>query len=532
MWGKTSHSLSKIIIRQYNSYRMSKVWKNVAATLGLVAVSVVASATTVHVMKNGTPSGRASSEVSGTEATLSASDYGFQNAALSVGQRPIGSAPDLTPAAEASVKAVVHIKVQKEQRVEQQQMMDPFEFFFGGDPRNSSRRSQPVVGYGSGVIISNDGYIMTNNHVVDGGDEIKVTLNDNRTFKAKLVGADSGSDIALLKIEGSDFPTIPFGNSDNLRLGEWVLAVGNPFNLTSTVTAGIVSAKSRAAATGDQLGVGAFIQTDAAVNPGNSGGALVNAAGELVGINTMIYSQTGNYAGYSFAVPINIAAKVVSDIKKYGTVQRGMLGVAGADVTSELVQKEGLKVNEGFYVADFAEISAALAAGIEKGDVITAIDGHRITSFAQLQEQLSRFRPGDAVQVTVNRKGAEKTYKVTLRNQEGGSKLLKQSPNGANNRLGATLKELGANELRAYGLSYGLVVQSLQSNSALRKAGVREGFVLLTANNVPLRSQSDLNQVVAALDKAGSQSRSRRSALQLRGFYPETGEVVSFVVDL
>ena len=209
-----------------------------------------------------------------------------------------------------------------------------------------------------------------------------------------------------------------------------------------------------------------------------------------------------------------------------------MLGVAGADVTSELVQKEGLKVNEGFYVADFAEISAALAAGIEKGDVITAIDGHRITSFAQLQEQLSRFRPGDAVQVTVNRKGAEKTYKVTLRNQEGGSKLLKQSPNGANNRLGATLKELGANELRAYGLSYGLVVQSLQSNSALRKAGVREGFVLLTANNVPLRSQSDLNQVVAALDKAGSQSRSRRSALQLRGFYPETGEVVSFVVDL
>lgn len=511
---------------------MNKVLKKSAAVLGLVAVSIAASAATVHVMTRNGGSSSSYTAQSGVESVTSANEYGFQNAAYAIGSRQIGNAPDLTPAAESSVKAVVHIKVKKTQQVQSQQMIDPFEFFFGGDPRGGSRRSEPVVGYGSGVIISNDGYIMTNNHVVEGGDELSVTLNDNRTFKAKLIGSDPSSDIALIKVEAKDLPTIPFGNSENLRLGEWVLAVGNPFNLTSTVTAGIVSAKSRAAATGDQLGVGAFIQTDAAVNPGNSGGALVNAAGELVGINTMIYSQTGNYAGYSFAVPINIAAKVVSDIKKYGTVQRGMLGVAGADVTSELVQKEGLKVNEGFYVADFAEISAALAAGIEKGDVITAIDGHRITSFAQLQEQLSRFRPGDAVQVTVNRKGAEKTYKVTLRNQEGGSKLLKQSPNGANNRLGATLKELGANELRAYGLSYGLIVQSLQSNSALRKAGVREGFVLLTANNVPLRSQSDLNQVVSALDKAGSQSRSRRSALQLRGFYPETGEVVSFVVDL
>ena len=510
---------------------MSKVLKKSMAILGLVAVSVVASATTVHMMARSGKAPVAYDSSFAPEGVTSASEYGFQNTAYALGSRQLGNAPDLTPAAENSVKAVVHIKVKKTQQVQEQQMMDPFEFFFGGDPRGS-RRSEPVVGYGSGVIISNDGYIMTNNHVVEGGDELSVTLNDNRTFKAKLVGSDPSSDIALIKVEAKDLPTIPFGNSDNLRLGEWVLAVGNPFNLTSTVTAGIVSAKSRPAASGDQLGVASFIQTDAAVNPGNSGGALVNASGELVGINTMIYSQTGNYAGYSFAVPINIAAKVVSDIKKYGTVQRGMLGVAGADVTSELVQKEGLKVNEGFYVADFAEISAALAAGIEKGDVITAIDGHRITSFAQLQEQLSRFRPGDAVQVTVNRKGAEKTYKVTLRNQEGGSKLLKQSPNGANNRLGATLKELGANELRAYGLSYGLVVQSLQSNSALRKAGVREGFVLLTANNVPLRSQSDLNQVVAALDKAGSQSRSRRSALQLRGFYPETGEVVSFVVDL
>ena len=508
---------------------MNKVLKKSLAVFGLVAVSVAASATTVHVLSRN--NGNTYSDAGSFVGATTASDYGFQNTAYSLNSRQVGNAPDLTPAAESSVKAVVHIKVKKTQQVQEQQMIDPFEFFFGGDPRGGTRRSEPVVGYGSGVIISSDGYIMTNNHVVDGGDELSVTLNDNRTFKAKLIGSDPSSDIALIKVEAKDLPTIPFGNSENLRLGEWVLAVGNPFNLTSTVTAGIVSAKSRAAATSGPLGVGAFIQTDAAVNPGNSGGALVNAAGELVGINTMIYSQTGNYAGYSFAVPINIAAKVVADIKKYGAVQRGMLGVSGADVTSELVQKEGLKVNEGFYVADFAEISAALAAGIEKGDVITAIDGHRITSFAQLQEQISRFRPGDAVQVTVNRKGTEKTYKVTLRNQEGGSKLLQQSPNKADNRLGATLKELSPSELRAYGLSYGLVVQSLQSG-ALRKAGVREGFVLLTANNTPLRSLRDLSQVISTLDKGGRTSRASRSTLLLRGFYPETGEVMTFTVDL
>ena len=444
---------------------MSKVLKKSMAILGLVAVSVVASATTVHMMARSGKVPVAYDSSFAPEGVTSASEYGFQNTAYALGSRQLGNAPDLTPAAESSVKAVVHIKVKKTQQVREQQMIDPFEFFFGGDPRGS-RRSEPVMGYGSGVIISNDGYIMTNNHVVDGGDELSVTLHDNRTFKAKLVGSDPSSDIALIKVEAKDLPTIPFGNSDNLRLGEWVLAVGNPFNLTSTVTAGIVSAKSRPAASGDQLGVASFIQTDAAVNPGNSGGALVNASGELVGINTMIYSQTGNYAGYSFAVPINIAAKVVSDIKKYGAVQRGMLGIVGADVTSELVQKEGLKVNEGFYVADFAEISAALAAGLEKGDVITAIDGHRIISFAQLQEQISRFRPGDTVSVTVNRKGSEKTFKVTLRNKEGGSKLLQKSASSdADSRLGASLKELSAGELRNYGLSYGLVVESLRSGA-------------------------------------------------------------------
>ncbi len=501
---------------------MNKILKNSVLVLGLAALSVVASATTVHVLAR---QAQPSSSVLADGTTYTGSDapnYGFQNAALT--PRTVGSAPDLVPAAESSVKAVVHIKVQQAQQPEQRQMLDPFEFFFGGDPRSQARQAR--IAFGSGVIISQDGYIMTNNHVVAGSEEITVTLNDNRTFKAKLIGRDPGSDIALIKIEGKDLPTIPFGDSDKLRLGEWVLAVGNPFNLTSTVTAGIVSAKSRStAAAGDQLEVSAFIQTDAAVNSGNSGGALVNAAGELVGINTMIYSQTGNYAGYSFAVPINIAAKVVSDIKNYGTVQRGVLGVAGSEITEELIKKEGLKVNSGFYVADFAEISGALAAGIEKGDVIVAIEGHKITGFGQLQEQVSRFRPGDTIKVTVNRKGAEKTFAVKLRNKEGGASILKQNSSSVDARLGAKIRQLETAQLRNYGLSYGLVVESL-SAGALKRAGVREGFVLLTANDSPLRSIADLNRAF------GSSGQARRTrGVVLRGFYPESGDIVSYVVE-
>ena len=501
---------------------MNKILKNSVLVLGLAALSVVASATTVHVLAR---QAQPSSSVLADGTTYTGSDapnYGFQNAALT--PRTVGSAPDLVPAAESSVKAVVHIKVQQAQQPEQRQMLDPFEFFFGGDPRSQARQAR--IAFGSGVIISQDGYIMTNNHVVAGSEEITVTLNDNRTFKAKLVGRDPGSDIALIKIEGKDLPTIPFGDSDKLRLGEWVLAVGNPFNLTSTVTAGIVSAKSRStAAAGDQLEVSAFIQTDAAVNSGNSGGALVNAAGELVGINTMIYSQTGNYAGYSFAVPINIAAKVVSDIKSYGTVQRGVLGVAGSEITEELIKKEGLKVNSGFYVADFAEISGALAAGIEKGDVIVAIEGHKVSSFGQLQEQVSRFRPGDTIKVTVNRKGVEKTFAVKLRNKEGGASILKQNSTSVDARLGAKIRQLETAQLRNYGLSYGLVVESL-SAGALKRAGVREGFVLLTANDSPLRSIADLNRAF------GSSGQARRTrGVVLRGFYPESGDIVSYVVE-
>ena len=336
---------------------------------------------------------------------------------------------DFTIAAESAVHGVVHIMATTNAAESSRgRYVDPLEYFFGFGGGGFERpKPQPRVGSGSGVIISTDGYIITNNHVVDGADELEVTLNDNRKFDAKLIGTDPATDIALIKIEAKDLPTIPFGDSEKLKVGEWVLAVGNPFNLTSTVTAGIVSAKGRGFAMSgdnDKNKIQSFIQTDAAVNPGNSGGALVNTKGELVGINTMIYSETGNFAGYSFAVPISIAGKVASDLKQYGTVQRAVLGVMmiGVDDIMDMLSypnlpdevrkqyeamKAKIKVSEGAYVSEFAEKSAAKAAGIEEGDVIVAINDTKVRSSHALQEQISKYRPGDKVKVTVNRQGKE-----------------------------------------------------------------------------------------------------------------------------
>ena len=317
---------------------------------------------------------------------------------------------DFTKAAEATVNAVVHIKstTLTTQRSKNQSLFDEF---FGGRG-GSGNIQQPKVGYGSGVIISEDGYIVTNNHVIDDSDEIEITLNDNRQYKAVLVGTDPSTDIALLKVdpEKETLPTVKIGDSDELKVGEWVLAVGNPFMLNSTVTAGIVSAKARSIGIigSQKLGIESFIQTDAAVNPGNSGGALVNIRGELIGINTAIFSQTGNYAGYSFAVPTSIVSKIVTDIKQYGTVQRAVLGVTIQDVNSEMAKEKNLKLNEGVYVADIADKGAAALGGIEKGDVIIAINGVNVKSVAQLQEQVSRYRPGDKIPDSVSRDGKRK----------------------------------------------------------------------------------------------------------------------------
>ncbi len=503
---------------------MKKLLNTLTTGVALVVVSITASVGTVYVLdKNKTIK---EEQLSPKVTNLNPDNgYGFQETNFD-NTNYGASKPDLIAAAESSVRAVVHIRVEAERQVRGQAgMIDPFDFFFGGGRGAQQMQSRPVVGFGSGVIISSDGYIMTNNHVVDSSDKISVTLNDNRTLPAKLIGTDPTSDIALIKIEGKNFPTIPFGDSDNLRLGQWVLAVGNPFNLTGTVTAGIVSAKSRSTAKNSSGGlkVEAFIQTDAAVNKGNSGGALVNAKGELIGINTMIYSETGNYAGYSFAVPINLAAKIVADIKQFGSVQRALLGIKGGDVNAELSKEKDLKVNQGVYVAGFAEISAALAAGVEEGDVIVAINDHRVKTFAELQEQIGRYRPGDKVKVEVNRKGTKKSFTVTLKNQEGGKGVLKIEK--INSRLGAKLNKLEAKQMHSYGLSYGIKVEKL-SKGALRDAGIKEGFIILTANDHPIRSVEDLDKVFKALKQQGAKT------IYLRGFYPSTGDVVGYPISI
>ena len=312
-----------------------------------------------------------------------------------------GELPDLTFAAENSVHGVVHIKVT--QKGGSYSSNNFFDYFFG-DGSNRMQQAPPRQGAGSGVIISPDGYIVTNNHVVDDADEISVVLNDKREFNAKLIGTDPSTDIALIKIDASGLPTLKFSNSDNLKLGEWVLAVGNPFNLTSTVTAGIVSAKSRDIGINpDQMRIESFIQTDAAVNPGNSGGALVNTRGELVGINTAIASQTGSYSGYSFAIPSNIVQKVVSDLKEYGDVQRALLNVNIGDVNAEVAKKYNLDKIEGVFIGRVLPGGAAEIAGIKENDVILSIDNVLVNSTSELQEQIGKHRPGDKVVVEIKR---------------------------------------------------------------------------------------------------------------------------------
>ena len=408
--------------------------------------------------------------------------------------------------------------------------MDPFEYFFGFGGRGGFQRpqQQPRVGAGSGVIISTDGYIITNNHVIDGADELEVTLNDNRKFPAKIIGADPTTDIALIKIEATDLPTIPFGDSEKLKVGEWVLAVGNPFNLTSTVTAGIVSAKSRGnigAGGKDRSKIESFIQTDAAVNPGNSGGALVNTKGELVGINTAIYSETGNFAGYSFAVPISIAGKVANDLKQFGTVQRAVLGVLIQDPQYVPdAEKEKVKVFEGAYVGGFAERSSAKEAGIEKGDVIVAVNGVKIKSSSALQEQISKYRPGDKVELTINRNGSTKKFMVELRNAQGSTKVVKGGDSAE--VMGAAFKALNDEQKRKLGVSYGIEVTGLTSGK-LKDAGIKKGFIIMIVNNQKISAPEDLEKIVESI----LQGRTEDQGLFIKGFYPN-GRTKYYAIDL
>ncbi len=433
---------------------------------------------------------------------------------------PQSGVPDLTYAAENSVHSVVHVKTVSTR--ENNYSGNPlYEFFFGpGNPMPGQQ--QPVMGSGSGVIITKDGYIVTNNHVVAKTNNIEVTLNDNRTFKAVLVGTDPATDIALLKIEASDLPYMKYGNSDNLKIGEWVLAVGNPFNLTSTVTAGIVSAKSRSinilTTQQGNLGIESFIQTDAAVNPGNSGGALVNTKGELIGINTAIASQTGSYAGYSFAVPVGIVQKVIADLMEYGEVQRGILGINIRDVDSQLSKELDLNISQGVYVANVMDNSGAREAGIKEGDIIISVNGDEVTKVSELQEKISRHRPGDNVKVIALREGKKKQFSVTLRNIYGSTDVVK--PDKAFELLGASFREIPEEYKNKLRIRSGIQVKNIAAGK-FRETGIKEGYIITKANRVPIKRADDLRKVIEMV----------KDGLFLTGVYPN-GQVAYYALNL
>lgn len=399
---------------------------------------------------------------------------------------------DFTAAAEASVNAVVHVKTTAFREMEVNPL---YEFFFGITPESEPR---PVTGFGSGVIISQDGYIVTNNHVIEGSDEIQVTMNDRREFTAELIGTDPTTDLALIKIDEKGLPTLKYGDSDNIQLGEWVLAVGNPYNLTSTVTAGIVSAKARNInILRNSFSIESFIQTDAAVNPGNSGGALVNTIGQLVGINTAIASRTGNYTGYSFAIPVSIVQKVVGDLMEFGEVQRAILGVTITNVTSELAKEEDLESTQGVYVTGLSENGAARDAGIKPGDVIMSINDITVNTVSQLQEQISKYRPRDEVKVILKRKGSLKQFDVVLRNMQGSTDIVRTD--AIIEVLGATFEPITTAEKRRLGITNGVRVIDLKPGKFM-KVGIKKGFVVTSVNKKPVDSVNEISDILRGVD--------------------------------
>ena len=448
--------------------------------------------------------------------------------------KPVSALVDLTAAAETSVNSVVYIKVVTGGQTQTVTVQDPFEDFFGdffgfgggGRGRGQQRQIQTPKreAAGSGVIISKDGYIVTNNHVVRDANEITVKLNDNREFAARIIGLDETTDLALIKVDAKDLPAIVIGNSDDLKLGQWVLAVGNPFNLTSTVTAGIVSAKARSLGAN---GIESFIQTDAAINQGNSGGALVNEKGELVGINAMLYSQTGSYSGYGFAIPTTIMNKVVADLKEFGVVQRALLGVSGTDVTN-YIDSEKAKDNEvdlgtvtGVYVSEVQEGSAAEEAGLKKGDVVTKVNGKRVSKMAEMQEVLSQYRPGDKASVTYMRDKKEYTKTVTLRNSQGNTTVMKEVEF---DDYGVELTPVTQKERGTYDITYGLLISNIKKGK-LQDAGLTKGMIILMVNDEKMKTVEDWEDMVKNTNK------SKDRTLWIRALTP-SGRKASFVVEM
>ncbi len=417
---------------------------------------------------------------------------------------PQSGVNDFTFAAEHTVHAVVHVKTKTTVSSSSQNPL--YEFFYGP----GANKPREVRGSGSGVIVTDDGFIVTNNHVIENADEMEVTLNDKRTLSAEVVGRDPSTDIALLKIKANGLPFIKFGDSDAIRLGEWVLAVGNPFNLTSTVTAGIVSARGRSLNLLDnQYRIESFIQTDAAVNMGNSGGALVNTRGELIGITTAIYSPTGTYSGNSFAVPSSIVRKVYEDLKQFGEVQRGLLGVNITDVTSDIAKSENLKDVNGVYVTGVVADGAASAAGLAERDVIIAVNSEPVATTAELQEKVSRYRPGDKVEVTYLRKGRKDNKTVVLRNFEGGTGVVAPGAQSAS-LYGATFAPVTSGEKQQYKITNGVKVTSI-SDGRFRDLGLSKGTIIIDVNGQKVDSAADIRRA----------TNDEKSLTSIEGYTPD-----------
>ena len=428
-----------------------------------------------------------------------------------------GNGPvDFTDAASAAIPATVHIKTKTTRTVTNNlPRKNPFSDLFGIDPDDffGTPRSMPEQASGSGVIISDDGYIVTNNHVVDGADELTVTLSNKKSFKAKVVGTDPSSDIAVVKIDAKGLPFLLYGNSDDVKIGQWVLAVGYPLTLETTVTAGIVSAKGRTLdinARQSKTPIESFIQTDAAVNPGNSGGPLITPDGKLIGINSAIASPTGSYAGYSFTIPVNIVKKVVSDLMKYGTPQRAYLGIQYArdNASDEQKKEQGIKDGEGVYVMDVPSNGAAAQAGIKKGDVITKLNGKTLNSAADMVGQIATFSPGDKINISYVRDGKEYTVPITLRNNTGTTDIVK---NSVLDKLGADLQSLDKKDAAALRVKGGVVVKAIQEKGLFSKTRMEDGFVILKVNGKDVSSVEEYRKILASTSD---------SSVKLEGVYP------------
>ncbi len=447
---------------------------------------------------------------------------------------------DFTVAAEKTVNSVVCIKsyVSRQQNPYSSygstNPFDLFDFFFGPQqqqqPKQQQRqqkKSEPVQsGLGSGVIISADGYIVTNNHVVDGADKLEVLLNDNSTYEAKIIGTDEASDLALIKIEASGLSPITFGDSESVKVGEWVLAVGNPFGFNSTVTAGIISAKGRSLGSNSsgRMGVESFLQTDAALNPGNSGGALVNLKGELIGINAAIYSNTGSYTGFSFAIPTTIAKKVITDIRQYGTVQRAVLGVTVAELDSKIAKDKGITcTNSGLIISSVEDRSTAKELGLEENDVIVGLNDSKIHTLAELQEQMSKYRPGDKISVSFYRNNKLQTKSGVLRNNQGNTELVKKEDFSS---LGCAFMKVSDETKQHLGITYGVQVMGVKEGR-FRDEGITDGFVILTINEERVSSSDDVERIFNKIMKSDDSDK----VMIISGIYP-TGKKRYYAVNL